>query len=80
MPKKKEVDKFIKNMANASSVGTSLAFSVIIGGAMGWWLDKTFGTKPWLFLLFLVCGIIAGFKNMVYFIKKTDLFDDEDRK
>lgn len=80
MVQKKEVDKFVKKMANASSVGTSLAFSVIIGAAMGWWLDKTFGTKPWLFLLFLVCGIIAGFKNMVYFIKKTDLFDDEDRK
>ncbi len=80
MSKKREVDKFVKTMANASSVGTSLAFSVIIGGAMGWWLDKTFGTKPWLFLLFLICGIIAGFKNMVYFLKKTDLLDDEDRK
>ncbi len=65
-------------MANASSVGTSLAFSVLIGGAgMGWWLDKTFGTKPWLFLIFMICGIIAGFKNMIYFVKKTNLYDDE---
>jgi ATP synthase protein I len=75
--KKGEADRFVKKMANASSVGTSLAFSVIIGAAMGWWLDKTFGTKPWLFLLFMVCGIIAGFKNMIYFVKKTNLYDDE---
>ncbi len=59
-------------MANASSVGTSLAFSVLIGAGMGWWLDKTFGTKPWLFLIFMICGIIAGFKkNMIYFVKKN---------
>jgi len=78
--KKSDADKFVKKMANASSVGTSLAFSVIIGAAIGWWLDKTFDTKPWLFLLFMVCGIIAGFKNMIYFIRKTDLYDDEDSK
>jgi len=76
--KKRDADKYVKKMANASSVGTSLAFSIIIGAAIGWWLDKTFGTKPWLFLIFMVCGIIAGFKNMIYFIKKTDLYDDED--
>lgn len=75
--KKSDADKFVKKMANASSVGTSLAFSVLIGAAMGWWLDKMFGTKPWLFLIFMICGIIAGFKNMVYFLKKTDLYNDE---
>jgi len=75
--KKSEVDRFVKKMANASSVGTSLAFSVIIGSAMGWWLDKLFGTKPWLFLIFMVLGIIAGFKNMIYFLKKTDLYDED---
>ncbi|ADD67261.1 conserved hypothetical protein [Denitrovibrio acetiphilus DSM 12809] len=78
--KKSDTDKFVKKMANASSVGTSLAFSILIGAGMGWWLDKTFGTKPWLFLLFMVCGIIAGFKNMIYFVKKTNLYDDEDSK
>lgn len=84
LEKKRQVDKYVKMMANASSVGSSLAFSVIIGGAMGWWLDKTFHTKPWLFILFFICGVIAGFKNMIYFMKKTDLLDseqnDEDRK
>lgn len=78
--KKRDADRYIKKMANASSVGTSLAFSILIGSAMGWWLDKTFGTKPWLFLIFMVCGIIAGFKNMVYFLKKTNLYDDENTK
>jgi len=78
--KKSDADKFIKRMANASSVGTSLAFSIIIGAGMGWWLDKTLGTKPWLFLLFMICGIIAGFKNMIYFIKKTNLYDNENNE
>jgi ATP synthase protein I len=78
--KKSDTDKFIKRMANASSVGTSLAFSILIGAGLGWWLDKVFDTKPWLFLIFMVLGIIAGFKNMIYFIKKTNLYDNEDTK
>jgi len=77
--KKSDTDKFIKRMANASSVGTSLAFSILIGSGMGWWLDKTFGTKPWLFLFFMVCGIIAGFKNMIYFLKKTEIYDEDSK-
>ena len=80
MPQKKDVDLFVKKMANASSVGTSLAFSIIIGGAMGWWLDNKFHTKPWLFILFFICGVIAGFKNMLYFMKKTDLMDDDENR
>ena len=36
----------------------------IVGMGMGYYLDKFFGTKPWLMLLFLVLGIVAGYKNM----------------
>jgi len=32
-------------------------------GAIGYWLDARFGTKPWLLLAGLVLGMIGGFVN-----------------
>jgi len=32
-------------------------------GALGWWLDGRFGTKPWLLLAGLILGMIGGFVN-----------------
>ena len=32
-------------------------------GAIGWWLDGRFGTKPWLLLAGLIVGMIGGFVN-----------------
>ncbi|UQZ91118.1 ATPase F0F1 [Deltaproteobacteria bacterium Smac51] len=51
-------------MAQASAVGISFAVSIVLGLALGWWLDKKLGTAPWLLLLCLMLGIAAGFKNL----------------
>ena len=69
-------DKKMKNFLNASSIGISVVAAILIGTAMGVYLDKVFKTKPYLTLLFMVLGIIAGFKNIFYFLKKTDLYDE----
>lgn len=45
-------------------MGLHLVSGVIVGLAIGYYLDKYFGTRPWLILLFLIFGIIAGYKNM----------------
>ncbi len=45
-------------------MGIHLVSGVIVGMVMGFYLDKFFGTKPWLMLIFLILGILAGYKNM----------------
>lgn len=45
-------------------MGIHLVSGVIVGMVMGFYLDKFFGTKPWLMLIFLILGIAAGYKNM----------------
>ncbi len=45
-------------------MGIHLVSGVIVGMGMGYYLDKFFDTKPWLTLVFLIFGIIAGYKNM----------------
>src|SRR3569623_2087453 len=48
------------NALSASSVGLELGIAVIVGVLGGMWLDSHFGTTPWLMLLFLVFGLVAG--------------------
>jgi F0F1-type ATP synthase assembly protein I len=54
------------------SLGEALKYAQISGmligpmlglGAIGWWLDGRFGTKPWLLLTGLILGMIGGFVN-----------------
>ena len=61
---------------NSSSIGaafklsTELVAAVVVGTIIGFILDKTFGTKPWLILLFFFVGVIAGIMNVFKTAKK----------
>jgi len=59
-------------LLDASSVGINLVASTFVGLAMGYGLDKLFGTSPYLMVIFLVLGIIAGFRNLMKIAKKQD--------
>jgi ATP synthase protein I len=54
----------IKQYLRFSAVGLELGLSVIVGLVIGQWLDNRFGTAPWLLLLFLVFGMVAGFRSV----------------
>lgn len=56
--------QLFKSLGFLSSIGISMVASTIIGLAMGYYLDQWLETSPWLTLIFLVFGIIAGFRNM----------------
>ena len=56
---------------NSSSIGaafklsTELVSAVAVGTIFGFILDKTFGTKPWLIIIFFFIGVIAGIINVI---------------
>jgi len=56
--------QLIKTLGFLSSVGISMVASTFIGLAMGYYLDKWLDTAPWLTLVFLLLGIISGFRNI----------------
>ena len=62
-----------KQMLNAYSVGFALIAGVVVGGIMGYYLDKWLGTSPYLLLVFLFFGLIAGIKNAIYYIKNAGI-------
>ena len=55
---------------NSSSIGaafklsTELVVAVAVGTIIGFILDNTFGTKPWLILIFFFIGVITGIVNV----------------
>ncbi len=64
---------YSKDFLKAWTVGLNLVFSTFIGLAMGYGLDKLFKvTFPWLTMLFLVLGIISGFRDLVRLARKQD--------
>ncbi|NPV26706.1 MAG: AtpZ/AtpI family protein [Firmicutes bacterium] len=48
----------------ALSMATNMAAAVAVGYFFGVFLDKTFGTKPWLTLLMFLLGVATGLKMM----------------
>ena len=65
-----ERKKTYNELFNAATVGMALVSGVIVGGAIGYFLDKWLGTSPWL---------------LFYYIKKAgieleSLKDDKNKK
>ncbi len=54
----------IKQLVRLSTIGVALVAATAIGLGVGYGLDRLFGTKPWLTLIFLLFGIAAGFLNL----------------
>lgn len=59
-------------MAQASAVGITFAVAIVLGLALGWWLDTKFDSQPWCLLTGLLLGIAAGFKNLFTFSARLD--------
>ncbi len=61
-----------KAVAELTSIGMSMVLSTIIGMAGGYYADRWLGTTPWLMLLGLVLGIVAGFVSMLRSVKAAE--------
>ena len=57
-------------IGTAFKLSTELVSAVVVGTIIGFILDKTFGTKPWLILIFFFVGVVAGISNVIKSAKK----------
>ena len=55
---------YMNALSRAGTIGLHMVSGIAVGAVIGFFLDKWLGTDPWLTVLFLVAGIIAGFKNV----------------
>jgi ATP synthase protein I len=69
---KEDRKKLYTRAMRYSAIGLEMGFSVAIGVAIGYFLDRYFHTGPWLLLIFLILGIVAGFRSLFSLMKDLD--------
>jgi ATP synthase protein I len=54
----------LRTIGALSAVGFAFVLAVVIGTALGYVIDRWFGTSPWFFLGGFVVGLIAGARSV----------------
>lgn len=54
-----------------ASIGLVLVGCVVIGYALGAWLDRSLGIAPWGVVLGVLLGMVAGFLNAWRAVKRS---------
>lgn len=49
----------------AMRLGVELVAAMAIAVVIGWGLDRLFHTKPWLMVLMVPVGMVAGLRNVI---------------
>ena len=70
--------KLIRQIASYSTLGLEMGLSVAVGAILGYYLDKWLHTDPWLLIVFLIFGVIAGFRSLYRALKRLEREDKED--
>lgn len=59
---------------SAFGQGTRLALEIVagtlVGGFLGYWVDRWLGTSPWGLLLLFTFGLAAGFYNLMRIVNR----------
>jgi ATP synthase protein I len=63
---------FVVNYGPYIGLGLQLAVTVIVMVFLGIWLDKRFGTNPWLTIIFSFLGIAAALYSFLKQVLKSD--------
>ena len=61
---RKSLADSMRTLGALSTVGFSFVLAIVIGAAIGYFLDSWLGTTPWLFFLFFFMGLAAGILNV----------------
>lgn len=64
MTEKEDRRAFYRELGRYSALGLEMAVSVVIGLAVGYYLDKWLGTGPWMTVIWLAIGFAAGVRSL----------------
>jgi ATP synthase protein I len=53
-----------RELGKYSALGLELAIAVVLGLAIGYYLDKWLGTGPWMTVVWLGIGFAAGVRSL----------------
>jgi ATP synthase protein I len=59
-----------KRIMALSSLGLMLPSSIAVGLFLGYVLDRAFGTRPWMLIVFFLLGAASGIYNLLRGLNK----------
>ncbi len=65
---------------NYGSLGIELVVATLVGLGVGYWLDWSLGTFPWITLVGLGVGAAAGFLKIYELLQKAERAEAEERQ
>jgi ATP synthase protein I len=81
---KQDRKELFRELGRYSALGLEMAISVVIGLAIGYYLDKWLGTSPWLTIVWIGLGFAAGvrslYRSAVQSEKDLQKIEEEKRK
>ncbi len=63
-PEEPKLKNETSGLGQAFRIGTEMISALVVGVGLGWWLDSTFGTKPWFMIICIFLGAGAGILNV----------------
>lgn len=64
MTEKQDRRALFRELGRYSALGLELAIAVVIGLAVGYYLDKWLGTGPWMTVVWIGIGFAAGVRSL----------------
>jgi F0F1-type ATP synthase assembly protein I len=71
--------RWLRPIGLLTAIPFVLLFGPLIGYFIGDWLDKRFGTEPWLMTIFVVLGFVAAGREVWGLIRRAsrDTYDEK---
>jgi ATP synthase protein I len=54
------------------SVAVEFVGAMLVGGGLGWFIDRSAGTGPWVMIVMLLLGFVTGLRSVLRQQKKFD--------
>ena len=74
----REKFKQVRIFGLLSSIPGFLVVPPVVGALAGMWLDKRFGTAPWLLLVFLILGFGSGVRLIMRTLQRVNQIQERD--
>lgn len=72
--------RWLRPIGLLTAIPFVLLFGPLIGYFIGDWLDKRFGTEPWLMTIFIVMGFVAAGREVWGLIRRASRDTDDEKR
>ncbi|MEK6684295.1 MAG: AtpZ/AtpI family protein [Nitrospirota bacterium] len=70
-------DPFRQGLSFATRIGVEMVVSTVVGAFLGYLLDSWLGTRPWIMVVGVLFGAVAGFRSVYRLANPGDSPEDK---